>query len=182
MTVGENIKRLRKEHKLTQKKLGELSDVSEAMIRQYELGLRKPKIQTLNKIAKGLNLDVNFLIGTDYEYGNKCFRETDTLVKRLDSFIAFIKSMDYLVNDKIENVRMPISNFSNDLKASIPKSHIKNDNIIGEYVEGESFCYELIKNKKILELGENELEQIMNDTIDFIEFSLWKLDQQNKNK
>ncbi len=181
MTVGENIKRLRKERKLTQKKLGELSGVSEAMIRQYELGLRKPKIQTLNKIANGMNLDTNFLIGTDYEYNERYFPDTDFLIKKLDCFIAFIKSMDYLVNDKVENTKMPICNFPDDLKASIPKSHIKNDNIIGEYVEGESFHYELIKDKKILDIEENELEQLMNDTTDFIEYSLWKLEQ-NKSK
>lgn len=56
MSIGENIKRLRKERKLTQKKLGELSGVSEAMIRQYELGLRKPKMLAILKIAVALNV------------------------------------------------------------------------------------------------------------------------------
>lgn len=56
MTVGENIKRIRKEQGLTQKQLGELCipPIAESTIRRYELGKLNPKYQTLQKIAKVL--------------------------------------------------------------------------------------------------------------------------------
>jgi len=38
--VGENIRNYRKEKKLTQKELGNMCVFSEAMIKQYELGIR----------------------------------------------------------------------------------------------------------------------------------------------
>lgn len=58
MGIGERIKLLRRKAGLTQKELGELLDVSAAMIAQYESSLRNPKFETLNKIADALNVDV----------------------------------------------------------------------------------------------------------------------------
>jgi transcriptional regulator with XRE-family HTH domain len=60
--TGELIKVARKNKKLTQKQLGELCEMSEAMIRQYELGLRKPKIDNLIKIADALNVSYDELM------------------------------------------------------------------------------------------------------------------------
>ena len=54
MTVGENIRRIRKEKGLTQKQLGNLCQMNEVQLRQYELGKANPKIETLKKIANAL--------------------------------------------------------------------------------------------------------------------------------
>lgn len=62
MVVSENLKRIRKEKGLTQKQLGNLCGMSEAMIRQYELGYRNPKFETLQKIANILDVPVEYLI------------------------------------------------------------------------------------------------------------------------
>ena len=56
MAIGENIRKIRKEKKLTQKELGKLCGMSEAQIGQYENGLRNPKMETLKKIAKALKV------------------------------------------------------------------------------------------------------------------------------
>lgn len=56
MSVGENIRKLRKEKGLTQKRLGELSNINEVQIRQYELGKANPKLQTIHKIASALEV------------------------------------------------------------------------------------------------------------------------------
>lgn len=56
MTVGENIKRIRKGKGLTQKKLGELCGIAESNIRKYESGKQNPKIETIDKIAHALNV------------------------------------------------------------------------------------------------------------------------------
>ena len=45
MTIGENIRRIRKERGLTLKQLGDEVGVSEAYIRAYETGRRNPKLQ-----------------------------------------------------------------------------------------------------------------------------------------
>lgn len=54
MEIGEQIKKFRKQRGLTQKQLGERCNLSEAMVRQYELGIRNPKYETLQKIATAL--------------------------------------------------------------------------------------------------------------------------------
>lgn len=69
MTVGENIKRIRKERGLTQKMLSELCGVNEVQIRRYELGQKNanPKIETIKKIADGLGVSLSELISEDYQ-------------------------------------------------------------------------------------------------------------------
>ncbi len=62
MTVGEKIKNIRKEKGLTQKKLGELCSIDEANIRKYENGKQNPKIETINKIATALNVNICDLV------------------------------------------------------------------------------------------------------------------------
>jgi len=65
LTIGEQIKRFRKEKGLTQKQLGELSKTSEGTVRQYELGKRQPRLAQLKKIATALNVSVNSLIASE---------------------------------------------------------------------------------------------------------------------
>ena len=62
MTIGENIRKVRLEKKLSQQKLGTLLGVSQAMIAQYETGKRIPKIETLDRIAEALNVPRNDLL------------------------------------------------------------------------------------------------------------------------
>lgn len=56
MTVGENIKKFRKEKGFTQKKLGEKCGIAESNIRKYENNKQNPKKETIQKIADALNV------------------------------------------------------------------------------------------------------------------------------
>ena len=67
MTIGENIRRIRKERGLTLKQLGEAVGVSEAYIRAYESGRRNPKQQSLEAIATALHVNVEALTGADFD-------------------------------------------------------------------------------------------------------------------
>lgn len=58
LNTGEKIKQARKKAGITQKELGKKLKVSQAMIGQYESGKRKPKLETLDKIADALGADV----------------------------------------------------------------------------------------------------------------------------
>ena len=59
MTVGEKIKSIRKQNRISQQELGNMLGVSQAMIAQYENGKRIPKIETLIKIAEALECEVS---------------------------------------------------------------------------------------------------------------------------
>ena len=61
MTVGENIKRIRKERHLSQRELGEKLGISQQMVGQYENNPTPPKLETLQKIATALKVPVSEL-------------------------------------------------------------------------------------------------------------------------
>ena len=62
-TISKNIKKLRKAKDLSQDKLSRLADVSHATIIKIESGgIQSPTIDTVQKIAKALNVSVEDLI------------------------------------------------------------------------------------------------------------------------
>lgn len=63
MTIGQNIKVIRKEKGITQKKLSELTGLAEITIRQYEADKFTPKIQQVEKIASALNVKPYIICG-----------------------------------------------------------------------------------------------------------------------
>jgi len=67
MTIGENIRRIRKMRGLTLQQLGDEIGVSEAYIRAYETGRRNPKQQKLEEIATALHVNVETLTGADFD-------------------------------------------------------------------------------------------------------------------
>lgn len=67
MTIGEKIKAFRKERKLTQAKLSELTGIAEITIRQYEAGKYKPKTEQLIKLSAALGVSVHDLAPDIYE-------------------------------------------------------------------------------------------------------------------
>jgi transcriptional regulator with XRE-family HTH domain len=62
LNIGENIRNIRKNQKLTLKELGIKISLSEQAIGQYERGEREPNIETLNKIANALELSLSDLL------------------------------------------------------------------------------------------------------------------------
>lgn len=74
MTTGERIRTARKARGMTQANLGEICGIAESTIRRYELDKLHPKIETLEKIANALQMDVNVLRDN---LGN-CFQNRDS--------------------------------------------------------------------------------------------------------
>ena len=64
-TIGAKIRELRKARGLTQKELGEKAGIAEPTIRRYELGKLNPKFETVQKIAKALNVPEAFFYPID---------------------------------------------------------------------------------------------------------------------
>lgn len=60
--IAENLKRLRNERNLSLGKLSELSDISKVMLSQIEKGETNPTINTIWKIANGLNIPYTSLL------------------------------------------------------------------------------------------------------------------------
>lgn len=61
--IGQGLKRVRKEHHLTQKELGDLCGFTQQRIAQYETGYRCPKAVTIKKIAQAYGMEFNEFYG-----------------------------------------------------------------------------------------------------------------------
>ena len=61
-TVGQNVRRLRKERDLLQEELAGRAGVSDQTIRNVEAGRYNTKLETLSKIAAALNVPLGDLL------------------------------------------------------------------------------------------------------------------------
>lgn len=145
MSIGENIKRLRKEKGLTQKQLGILCQppIDEANIRKYENDKQNPKIETIKKLATALDCEVSDIDESIFVIKLPKYELTPERVEkaRLDAearkLIERLKSGESLTNEE----QKKISDYGKRLKEdmeNLPKlrESIKNfANAIGEIGE-----------------------------------------------
>ena len=85
MKLGQRLRLIRKEHKLTLKELSQLSRLSVPYLSDMERGVVNPSIDTLQKVATAYNVSVKDLISgveglgesssTDYPKGFRSFLE-----------------------------------------------------------------------------------------------------------
>lgn len=86
MTIGEKIRSIRKLKGFTQKRLGELCRIDEANIRKYELGHQNPKLETIKKIAKALDVPLTNLISPEVIE----VRKEDAALEALKTILEYI--------------------------------------------------------------------------------------------
>ena len=67
MTMGERIKYLRKQERVTQEELGKHIGVTKQCISHWEIGKRRPDPEQQEALADFFNVDINYLHGiSDY--------------------------------------------------------------------------------------------------------------------
>lgn len=89
MTVGENIKKIRKEKGLTQKELGEKLKISQAAIGQFESNASNLQIETIEKIAGALEVPVAHLLIGAWDKYKDAYEETNEAKEINRSVVAF---------------------------------------------------------------------------------------------
>ena len=67
-TIGDAIRNERKKCNITQKELAERLGVSASMIAQYETGKRKPKLETVRRLAEALDVPMGDLVANWSDY------------------------------------------------------------------------------------------------------------------
>lgn len=63
MSFGRNLERIRKDHKISQAKLGEMLGLTQQMISSYEKDMSSPNIEVLVRIADYFNVSLDTLVG-----------------------------------------------------------------------------------------------------------------------
>lgn len=94
MTIGENIKKYRKEKGLTQKELAEISNLSRSYLADLERDRYNPSLDSLKLIANSLEVDVSILLGEN----NSTIKISNTLKddKELLDFWNILKEREDL--------------------------------------------------------------------------------------
>ena len=59
MTIGQTIREIRRAYGITQHQLAVACGINDSTVRKYESGVLTPKPVTIEKLAKGLGVDVN---------------------------------------------------------------------------------------------------------------------------
>ena len=80
--IGENIRITRKARGMTQKQLGDLCGMADSAIRRYELGNGRPKMETIQRIAKALEVDPFSLMDWDMA--------SDAVIDRLNNRAKYL--------------------------------------------------------------------------------------------
>jgi transcriptional regulator with XRE-family HTH domain len=62
-TIGERIRRLRKEKDISQEQLGKMVNVGKTTISNYETNYSSPDTETLKKLAECFGVSVDYLLG-----------------------------------------------------------------------------------------------------------------------
>ena len=97
MSIGKNIKAIRKEKGLTQKKLAELSGIAEITIRQYEAEKYRPKVEQLEKLAAALGVTIIDIIYHDGNYFKDMTPEEQTASIEADEREAALESQIQII-------------------------------------------------------------------------------------
>lgn len=96
MTIGENIKEIRKEKRLTQKQLGDKCNINESNIRKYENGKQNPKFETLQKIADALEVPIQQIYGFMPIDLYKTTEEYKTTMKRVKAYESILDILRHI--------------------------------------------------------------------------------------
>lgn len=96
MTIGENIRRIRKEKGLTQKELGNLCNLADSAIRRYELGGANPKLETVEKIAQALDVPIREIMENltlqEHKKTNE-YRKLELFCNARDSILSILANL-----------------------------------------------------------------------------------------
>lgn len=93
MEINEKIRYFRKQRGLSQELLAERTGINVNTIRKYEIGIRKPKVEQLKKIADGLEISViEFL---DIEIENEA--DLIAMLKKISPFFKWDGLLHVLV-------------------------------------------------------------------------------------
>jgi transcriptional regulator with XRE-family HTH domain len=108
MKLHEKIKRLRKEHGMSQAKLSELAGVHKAHFSRLERGLYHPSVDVLKKMAGILNVSTDYLLNDDIDELAPVKIEDKNLIEKVklietlepDEKNALMKIIDALLTKK----------------------------------------------------------------------------------
>ncbi len=116
MLLSKRLKELRISNGLTQRELGERVNVTKVSICCYENGTRTPTLDTLTKLGKVLDVDVDYLLGYDGPVKEKGkSKKVINMAKEEIEFITEIRKLENIHHAVIENPKRVVELISKEL-------------------------------------------------------------------
>jgi len=104
MNLAENLKRIRKEHNLSQEQLAEQLGVSRQSVSKWESGQAYPEMDKVLQLAKMFNLNIDDLLNQDIKEVNIEKQSKIAINKYIDDFLGFItKTVDMFCSMKFKD-------------------------------------------------------------------------------
>jgi len=162
--VGKKIRAYREYMGLSQVQLAELSGINVGTIRKYELGIRNPKPQQLEKIAKAMHLNYSVFLDFNIETVGDVFSLLFAIDKAVDLSLSTVPSDD-------GNSDMITLTFKNEYLQKTLKTWCKLKTIYDKDRDLEETNRLILENKDLPEI--EELKEQISRLDDLYEY--WKL-------
>lgn len=117
-TIGDRISKARRHLDLSQKELCQIASITEGSLSRYENNIREPKCDAIKKLAKALDVSIDYLMGLTDEINKNSYIINYNLPKDLDKFIIDIKK-HLLENEFFINGKKVSTTFIYDILRSI---------------------------------------------------------------
>ncbi len=98
MNFQDNLKRIRKEHNLSQEELAEKLNVTRQAVSKWESGLAYPEMDKIMAICKLFEINIDDLLNNDIKQIKEKQNKTNTLNKYIDSFLSYISKTVNLIS------------------------------------------------------------------------------------
>lgn len=97
--MNNRIRELRRQRGITMRQLGEVVDLAESTISQYETGKREPDNETLLKISEYFGVTVGYLLGAEEKAPALTEKDERDIAKTLERFMTQLENGSDLMFD-----------------------------------------------------------------------------------
>lgn len=113
----ENLKRIRKEKRITQNQLADFLNVSRGSVGNWETGMREPDLETLSRIADYFHVSTDFLLGREDPTSSNFFSNQDYSI--LSAFHASSSETQNIIRMILHLPECPLDKIVDDPALSI---------------------------------------------------------------
>lgn len=160
MTLGDNIKRIRKDKKMTQEILANELGISRSYLGDLENNRRNPSSKTLEKLSNKLDVSIQFLLT-----GHEMEEEFNAEIEK-EALEKLQKKFDKNINDSKERIIEQITNNLENFTKIQTLSLNKFITLLNQYEDNPEFLIDLLSLINFISIGKNEF---INDDIESYE-------------
>lgn len=139
MTIGSNIKKIRKEKKLSQQELSELMGISRSYLSDVENDRYNPSIKTITQLAKQLGVSTTYLMASDSTERVKTLVDSLEELVQIDFRFKHLYDLNYKFN-LIDEINQAV--YDPDALMETRGLNLKDDGTLLRYIKEKIYEYD----------------------------------------